>query len=97
MTVVSRIVVGYNDSPGARRALAQAVELVRELMSAELTAVAVVEEHLPRAGDSISEVKDAHELEQQACRRWLKAAVAYADEHGVAMATEIRVGSPRSS
>ena len=92
MTAISRILVGYNDSPGARRALAQAVELVRELMSAELTAVAV-EEHLPRAGDSISEVKDAHELEQQACRRWLKAAVAYADEHGVAMATEIRVGS----
>lgn len=91
MTVIARIVVGYNDSPGARRALAQAIELARELIGAELTAVAV-EEHLPRAGNSIGEVQDAHQIGQQACRRWLKAAAAYADEHGVALTTEIRVG-----
>ncbi len=89
--MIARIVVGYNDSPGARRALAQAIELTRELIGTELTAVAV-EEHLPRAGDSIGEVQDAHEIGQRACRRWLKAAVAYADEHGVALTTEIRIG-----
>jgi nucleotide-binding universal stress UspA family protein len=89
--VISRIVVGYNDSPGARRALAQAVELARELIGAELVAVAV-EEHLARAGESIGEVQDAHETGQRACRRWLKAASAYADEHDITLRTDIRIG-----
>jgi len=92
LSVITRIVVGYNDSPGARRALAQAVELAREIGGAALVAVAV-EEHLARAGDSIGEVQDAHQSEQRACRLWLKTAIAYADEHGVALRTEIRIGN----
>jgi nucleotide-binding universal stress UspA family protein len=91
--VLSRIVVGYDDSEGARRALARAIELARHTKegAAELIAVAV-EEHLPHYAATVGEVTEEHELEQRACQRWLHAAQAYADEHQVPLRTEIRAG-----
>jgi nucleotide-binding universal stress UspA family protein len=58
---------------------------------AELIAVAV-ERSLLLSGNSITEVQDAHESREQACTGWLSAALAYADEHGVPLRTEIRIG-----
>jgi nucleotide-binding universal stress UspA family protein len=89
--VFTRIVVAYNDSPAARRALALAVDLAQATPGARLTALAVAP-RLPRGAATVGEVADAHESGQRACTRWLKAAAAYASERGVDMQTEIRVG-----
>jgi nucleotide-binding universal stress UspA family protein len=89
--VFKRIVVAYNDSPRARRALAIAVQLAREGGGTELIAVSV-EHSLLLSGDSIAEVQRAHVAEERACAGWLSAALAYADEHGVELRTEIRIG-----
>ena len=87
----TRIVTAYNDSPRARRALAAAVQLAREADGAELTAVAV-QRSLLLSGDTIGEVRDAHAAGERACAGWLSAALAYADERGVELRTEIRIG-----
>jgi nucleotide-binding universal stress UspA family protein len=87
----TRIVAGYNDSPRARRAFAAAVRMASEGDGVELTAVAV-HRGLALSGDSIGEVKDAHASREQACAGWLSAALAYADERGVELRTEIRIG-----
>jgi universal stress protein F len=90
--VLTRILVAYDDSPSARRALAEAVCLA-QVDGARLIAVAV-EEHPPCwDGAGVSEVREEHERGLRACRRWLKAAQAYACEHGVPVTTEIRTGS----
>jgi nucleotide-binding universal stress UspA family protein len=92
VTVFKRIVVAYNDSPGARHALEEAVQLARET-DAELFAVAVEQSlMLAGAGDSVAEVRAAHASRERACTGWLSAALAYADEHEVALRTEIRIG-----
>jgi nucleotide-binding universal stress UspA family protein len=91
VTVFTRIVVAYNDSPRARRALETAVQLARDEDHVELIAVAV-EKSLLLSGASIGEVQDAHTSRERTCTGWLSAALAYADEHGVALRTEIRIG-----
>lgn len=88
----SRILLAYDDSPGARRALTTAVTLVTD-QHATLTAVAV-EAHLPHYAATVGEVDEEHAVEEQACKRWLTAATAYADEHQLPIATEIRAGHP---
>jgi nucleotide-binding universal stress UspA family protein len=88
--VFDHIVLAYDDSPGARRALEVAVRLAAE-QRADLTAVAV-EAHLPHYGATIGEVEEERLTEEQACQRWLTAARAYADEHGLPLKTEIRAG-----
>jgi nucleotide-binding universal stress UspA family protein len=87
-----RIVVAYDDSPGARLGLRAAIELARACHG-EVTAVAV-EAHLPHYGAIVGEVEDEREIEERACRRWLKAAEAYAAEQGTRITTEIRAGHP---
>jgi universal stress protein F len=91
-TSVSRILVAYDDSPSARRALAEAVRLAR-VEGARLIAVAVAEHPPAFDGASLGEVREDHERRQRACRLWLRAAEAYADEHGVQLRTDIRSGS----
>ena len=88
---IRRIVAAYNESPPARRALATAVRLAREGYGAELFAVAV-EQRLLLTGDTIAEVQDVHATRERTCAGWLSAALAYADEHGVELRTEIRIG-----
>ena len=90
MRVFTRIVLSYNHTPCAQRALTAAVQMARE-DGAELMAVAV-ERSLLLSGNSITEVKAAHESRERACTGWLSAALAYADEHGVPLRTEIRIG-----
>jgi nucleotide-binding universal stress UspA family protein len=87
-----RIVVGYDDSPGARRALEVAIGLATA-HHAELTTVAI-EAHLPHYGATVGEVDEERAVEDQTCRRWLSAAEATADEHGVKLRTEVRAGHP---
>lgn len=90
--MLTRILVAYDDSPPARRALAEAVCLA-QVEGARLIAVAI-EEHPPRYdGADASEVRENHEHGLRACHRWLKAARAYASEHGVSITTEVRTGS----
>jgi nucleotide-binding universal stress UspA family protein len=89
--VFTRIVVGYNDSPRARRALAAAVRMAAEANDAELIAVAV-QRSLLLSGDTIGEVRDAHAASERACTGWLSAALAYADQRGAELRTEIRIG-----
>lgn len=87
-----KIVVAYDDSPGARRALEIGVALAQR-PGVELTAIAV-EAHLPHYGATVGEVDEERAVEEQACQRWLKAAQAYADEHQVELHTAIRAGHP---
>jgi nucleotide-binding universal stress UspA family protein len=90
--VFDKIVVAYDDSPGARRALEIGVDLAQR-RGVELTAVAV-EAHLPHYGATIGEVKEERVVEEQTCQRWLRAAEAYADEHKIKLRTAIRAGHP---
>ena len=78
----TRIVAAYNDSPGARRALAAAVQLAQSVDSAQLIAVAV-ERSLLLSGNSISEVQHAHAQRERVCTGWLSSALAYADGLGM--------------
>jgi nucleotide-binding universal stress UspA family protein len=91
--VFDKIVIAYDDSPGARRALQIAVELAKTRPGVEITAIAV-EAHLPHYGATVGEVEEERAVEEQACQRWLRAAEAYADEHKVKLHTAIRAGHP---
>jgi nucleotide-binding universal stress UspA family protein len=88
----NKIVVAYDDSPGARRALQIGADLAQR-PGAELVAVAV-EAHLPHYGATVGEVEEERAVEEQACQRWLRAAEAYADERGVKLRTAIVAGHP---
>jgi nucleotide-binding universal stress UspA family protein len=89
---VDRILVAYDDTPPARRALAEAVRLAR-VDGARLIAIAVAEHPPAFDGASLGEVHEDHERTQRACRLWLRAAEAYADEHGIQLQTDICSGS----
>jgi len=86
----TRIVLAYNDTPRAQRALKAAVRMAGE-DGAELIAVAV-ERTLLFSGESITEVRNVHAARERACTGWLAAALAYADERDVPLRTEIRIG-----
>jgi nucleotide-binding universal stress UspA family protein len=90
--VLNRILVAYNDSPSARRALAEAVHLA-QAEGARLIAIAVEERPPHFDGASLGEVREEHERRLRACRLWLRAAEAYADEYGVQLQTDVRSGN----
>jgi nucleotide-binding universal stress UspA family protein len=87
-----RVLVAYDGSDGARRALEAAVALARR-DHAKLIGLAI-EAHLPHYGATVGEVEEERQFEEQACARWLEEASAYADERGVAMQADIRAGHP---
>ncbi|MEV5834071.1 universal stress protein [Nocardia sp. NPDC052112] len=87
-----RIVVGYDDSPGAKEALRMALELAAANKSV-LTVVAV-EEHRPHYGPVIGEIEEERSVEEVASRRWLAAAAEAAAARGIAIQVEIRAGHP---
>jgi hypothetical protein len=63
---------------------------------ATVTSVAV-EAHLPHYGATAGEVEEERLVEEQAARRRLAAALAYADEQGVTLAIAMRSRSPSRS
>jgi nucleotide-binding universal stress UspA family protein len=90
--VFRRILVAYDGSEGARRALSMAAELART-DRAELVALGV-EAHLPHYGATVGEVEEEHRFEEQEERRLLAEAAAYAEEQGLELIQEIRAGHP---
>ena len=86
-----RILVGYNDTPGARQALTEAVHLARQ-EGAALVVVAVEGPLARFDGNTVGEIRDEHARRQRDCRRWLRTAEAYADDNGVRARTEILTG-----
>ncbi|MGK8509138.1 universal stress protein [Nocardia asiatica] len=85
-----RIVVGYDDSPGARAALTMALDLATVHHSA-LTVVAV-EEYLPHYGPVVGEIEDERSIGERTCRRWLAAAAESARQRGIEVQAEMRAG-----
>ncbi|MET8405373.1 universal stress protein [Streptomyces sp900116325] len=85
-----RIVVAYDDSPAARRALHRAITLACGA-EAELIVVAV-EARLPHYAATVGEVECELAAEERACRRWLAAARALADDSGLTVTEEVRAG-----
>jgi nucleotide-binding universal stress UspA family protein len=90
--VFRRVLVAFDGSPGAHRALEAAVDLARS-EDAELIGVAI-EAHLPHYGATVGEVDEEREFEEADARRLLAEATAYAAERGVAMGAEILAGHP---
>lgn len=89
--VFQRILIGYNDTPGARQALTEAVHLARQ-EGAALVVVAVEGPLARFDGNTVGEIRNEHERRQRDCRRWLRTAEAYADDNGVRARTEILTG-----
>ncbi|MGO4613583.1 universal stress protein [Nocardia sp. 2TAF39] len=88
--VFQRIVVGYDDSPGARAALEMALELAAVHNSALI--VVAVEEYLPHYGPVVGEIEDERSVGELACRRWLSTAAEAAGRRGIEVRAEIRAG-----
>jgi nucleotide-binding universal stress UspA family protein len=87
------ILIAYDDSPGARRALDLALGIAAAGDSTELTATAI-EAPPPRFGGTTDEYQEEHAFEERLCARWLDAATAIASARGVELRTEHRTGHP---
>ncbi len=86
----ARIVLAYDGSAGAQRALNAAAGLAAE-MGSEVVVVSV-EDHLPHYGATVGEVDEERAFEQRIAQRCLTEASARLDEAGVKTRTEIRAG-----
>lgn len=120
-TRLARIAVAYDDSAGARAALARAVALARVLPDARLTIIAIDElpEHVtafapaasggPRRIDlsglsgqsgeedsngSAAAATSTRSRTLQHGRDWIRMAAEYAQQQGVQVTTDLRVGHP---
>ena len=89
-----RILLAYDGSPGARRALDAVLALARRETTAPEVVVVAVEAHLPHYGATVGEVEEERDVEEKAAHRWLAEATAALDEAGVAARTQIRAGHP---
>lgn len=87
-----RILVAYDASEGAQKALAAGLNLAR-LHGAEIVALSV-EERLPRFAATIDEVQEEKELANQFYRKLQEEARRKAQEAGVELKTLIRAGHP---
>lgn len=85
-----KILLAYDSSEGARRALELGVELAK-LHGAQLWALAV-EEHLPRFSGTIDEVQEEKEFANQHYGRILDEARAQAREMGGELQTMLKAG-----
>jgi nucleotide-binding universal stress UspA family protein len=88
-----KVLIAYDDSPGARRALDLALELGAFDSDATLTVVAV-ESPPPRFGGTIDEYQEERAFDDQRCAQWLQAAQAIAGGRGIDVGTERRIGHP---
>jgi len=87
-----KILLGYDGSDGANRALEAAINLAK-VHQAELSALAV-EERLPRFAGTIDEVKEEKEFANGQYRKLLKSAGSQAQEAGIDLKTMMRPGHP---
>lgn len=87
------ILVAYDDSPGARRALDIALQLATDSSGTRLTVVAVQPEPA-RFGGTIDEYQEERSFEERRSHQWLEAASAIAARHDVALGVELRFGHP---
>lgn len=87
-----KILLAYDGSQGADRALAAGLELAK-LHGAELVALAV-EERLPRFSGTIDEVQEEKEFANDQSGRLLAVARDRAKEGGVELKTLMRPGHP---
>ena len=87
-----KILLAYDGSPGAERALAVGIELAK-LHGADLVALAV-QERLPRFSGTIDEVQEEKEFANQQYSRLLDGAQAQARAAGVQLRTLMRPGHP---
>jgi nucleotide-binding universal stress UspA family protein len=87
-----KILLAYDGSKGAERALAAAIELAK-LHGAELSALAV-QERLPRFSGTIDEVQEEKEFANQQSGRVLDGAQAQARAAGVKLKSLMRPGHP---
>ena len=90
--MLSKILVAYDDSASARRALEAAVH-VAQAERASLVVVAVRDRLSLLDGASAAEVRAEHERRQDACYLWPWAAEDYVTTRGLAVRTEIRAGN----
>ena len=89
---IARVAVAYDDSAGARVALAQAVALLKVLPDAKLTIIAIDE---PSIGVGIGVGADTDNDTDAAgahSRDWIKAANEYAQQHGTQVTSDVRTG-----
>jgi nucleotide-binding universal stress UspA family protein len=87
-----KILLAYDGSPGAERALAAGIELAK-LHGAELVALAV-QERLPRFSGTIDEVQEEKEFANQQYSKLLIGAQAQSQAGGVKLRTIMRPGHP---
>ncbi|MGO9621250.1 MAG: universal stress protein [Desulfobaccales bacterium] len=87
-----KILVGYDGSDGANRALKAAINLAK-VYQAELAALAV-QERLPRFAGTIDEVKEEKEFANGQYGKLLKSAGSQAQEAGIDLKTMMRPGHP---
>jgi nucleotide-binding universal stress UspA family protein len=87
-----RVLVAYDGSDGARKALDAAVGVARR-DRAELIGLAI-EAHLPHYGATVGEVDEECRFEEQASAQLLEEASISAAGRGVGMQAEIRAGHP---
>lgn len=80
---IAHVAVAYDDSAGARVALAQAVALLKVFPDAKLTIIAIDE---PEVGADLGEDDGVHS------RDWIKAANEYAQKHGAQATADVRTG-----
>jgi len=85
-----KILVAYDGSEGAKRALRAGIELAKTT-GAELVSVSV-REHLPYFGATVGEVEEAQEQIEQFFRRITKEAKDVAGLAGVELETVVRPG-----
>jgi nucleotide-binding universal stress UspA family protein len=87
-----RILLAYDGSEGANRALEAAIELAR-LHKGKIWALAV-EENLPHVIATVGEYQDIKEQANDKFRQLLEAARARGEEAGIELKTILRAGHP---
>lgn len=87
-----KILLAYDGSDGANRALEAAIELA-QLHQGKIWALAV-EEHLPHVTATVGEFQDTKEQANEKFRQLLQAAHAKAEKAGVELKTLLRGGHP---
>lgn len=85
-----KILIAYDGSSGADRALQAALELAHRLQAA--VCALTVADHVPHYAGTIDEVKEENAFAHHSAQQHLDKALSLAEEAGVPMQGEIRAG-----